>query len=101
MRAIGLRPNSRAFFSVPMTSAAAPSLMPEELPAVTVPSFAKAGFNALSFSAVVPARGYSSRLTLTEAPFVWGTSTATISRSNLPALMASPARRWLSAEKAS
>jgi hypothetical protein len=34
--------------------------MPEALPAVTLPSFLNAGFNAASFSTVVQARGYSS-----------------------------------------
>ena len=39
--------------------AAAPSFIPEEFPAVTVPSFIKAGFNCASFSMVV-LRGCSS-----------------------------------------
>ena len=39
--------------------------MPDALPAVTVPSFVKAGRSAASFSAVVPARGYSSFVTRT------------------------------------
>src|SRR3989454_7882004 len=42
------------------SSAAAPSLIPLELAAVTVPSFWKAGFSFATLSSVVPARGYSS-----------------------------------------
>src|SRR5436305_2061653 len=61
MRASGLAATVRARSIVPTTRAAAPSLIPEELPAVTEPSLLKAGFNAPTFSAVVPARGYSSR----------------------------------------
>ena len=45
------------------TSAAAPSLTPGALPAVTVPSFLNAGFSAPSDSAVVSARIDSSRST--------------------------------------
>src|SRR5919206_528645 len=62
--------------------AAAPSLIPDALPAVTVPSLTNAGRSAASFSTVVPARGYSSREILSGAPFFCGTSTATISFSN-------------------
>jgi acetyl-CoA C-acetyltransferase len=40
--------------------AAAPSLMPEALPAVTVPSFEKAGLSFATASMVVPGRMYSS-----------------------------------------
>ena len=53
-------PTAVAFAAVATTSAAAPSLMPDALPAVTVPSFLNAGFRAGEFSAVVPGRGYSS-----------------------------------------
>ena len=45
------------------TSAAAPSLTPGALPAVTVPSFLNAGFSAPSASAVVSSRIGSSRST--------------------------------------
>ena len=43
MRASGARPRRFASAAVISTSAAAPSLMPEALPAVTVPSLEKAG----------------------------------------------------------
>ncbi len=45
------------------TSAAAPSLTPGALPAVTLPSFLNAGFSAASASAVVSSRMASSRST--------------------------------------
>ena len=58
----GSMPSSRAFSSDAITSAAAPSLMPDELPAVTVPPLRNAGFSAASFSSVVSGRGCSSRV---------------------------------------
>ena len=51
-RRIGCNPSSFAFRADITTTAAAPSLMVEALPAVTVPSFLKAGFNDLSVSEV-------------------------------------------------
>ena len=54
---------SRARSSDAITSAAAPSLIPDELPAVTVPPARNAGFSAASFSSVVSGRGCSSRTT--------------------------------------
>ena len=69
MRASGLRPSSCAFFAVAITSAAAPSLMPDALPAVTEPSLTNAGRSAASVSAVVPARGYSSFVDLQRRSF--------------------------------
>lgn len=56
----GVTPSSCAFVADMMTSAAAPSLMPDALPAVTVPSFLNAGRKRLSVSTDVPARGNSS-----------------------------------------
>ena len=47
-----------------MTTTAAPSLMPDALPAVTVPSLEKAGFSFAMESSVAPARIYSSSLTM-------------------------------------
>ena len=70
--ASGLRPSFAARSAVATTTAAAPSLMPEALPAVTVPSFLNAGFSAASFSAVVPARGYSSVSKAIGSPFFCG-----------------------------
>jgi hypothetical protein len=97
----GVRPISRALADVVTTSAAAPSLMPDALPAVTLPSFLKAGLSAASFSAVVPARGYSSVSTRSGSPFFCATCTGTISSLNHPLRIAVSARFWLSAAKAS
>ena len=52
--AMGVRPSSAAFLTEATTTQAAPSLMPEALPAVTEPSFLKAGRSRASFSTVVP-----------------------------------------------
>ena len=62
----GSTPSSRAFSSLATTSAAAPSLIPLALPAVTVPPSRNAGFSAASFSALVSGRGCSSRTTLAD-----------------------------------
>ena len=76
------RPSGRVPGCVPVPppspdSAAAPSLMPDELPAVTVPFFAKTGPSRASDSGVTPARGCSSVSTTTGPPFRLGTSTGT------------------------
>src|SRR5438874_162281 len=82
----------------PMTSsAAAPSLIPLELAAVTVPSFLNAGFSCAARSRVVPARGYSSRANVVPS----GRGTGTSSSVNTHALSAASARHWLSTAKAS
>ncbi len=67
-----------------MTSAAAPSLIPLEFPAVTVPPSRNTGWSAASFSAFVSGRGCSSRVT---------SPTGTSSSSNRPASAASAQRR--------
>ena len=54
IRASGVRPSRVAVRAVIIKTAAAPSLMPEALPAVTVPSLLNAGFSFPSDSAVVP-----------------------------------------------
>jgi len=53
-----------------MISAAAPSLIPDALPAVTVPSGPNSGFKAASPSSVVSARGCSSVLISSVSPSV-------------------------------
>ncbi|SLI46225.1 Uncharacterised protein [Mycobacteroides abscessus subsp. abscessus] len=63
MRASGVMPRSLALVSDMMTSAAAPSLSAQQLPAVTVPSGRNTGFNWLTASRVTPARGPSSAVT--------------------------------------
>ena len=82
--AIGVTPNSLAFSSLITTTAAAPSLIPDALPAVTSPpSFPEQHLNPAKDSAVVPALGPSSVSTITVF-FLCLTSTGTISSLNLP-----------------
>ena len=100
MRAIGLVPSLSARSARATTRAAAPSLIPLALPAVTVPSALKAGLRRANDSAVVPGRGCSSVSTRV-VPFFPATSTGTISSSKAPASIAAAARRWLSAASAS
>ena len=84
-----------------MTStAAAPSTIWLELPAVTTPSGRNAGWSEASFSADVSRRGASSTANSTAAPAA-PTSTGTISFSNLPSSIAAIARRCDSSENAS
>ena len=90
MRAIGFRPSSLAFFALVTSTMAAPSLMPEALPAVTVPSLAKAGRSLASASSVVPWRGCSSASTVT-GPLRVSIVTGTISSLNRPAFCAASA----------
>mmetsp|Transcript_1505 Transcript_1505/g.4692 ORF Transcript_1505/g.4692 Transcript_1505/m.4692 type:complete len:204 (-) Transcript_1505:760-1371(-) len=56
-RPSGVPPSCAATDSAATTTAAAPSLMPDALPAVTVPSFLNAARSLPSFSAVAPAVG--------------------------------------------
>src|ERR1700724_315372 len=62
MRAIGFSPSSLALAADMRTRADAPSVTPGALPAVTVPSFLKAGFRLRKDSMVESARGDSSLL---------------------------------------
>ena len=78
MRAIGVRPSCAAVRSLVTTTAAAPSLVPGALPAVTVPSFLNAGRSLASASSEASARGDSSRRTMMGSPFFCGTSIGTI-----------------------
>jgi len=80
IRAIGDFPRRNAFRSLVTIKAAAPSLVPGALPAVTVPSFLKAGFNFASASMLVSSRGDSSYLITMGSPFFWGTSMGRILR---------------------
>src|SRR5712691_8934119 len=74
MRATGVLPRRAALRSLVTTRAAAPSLVPGALPAVTVPSFLNAGFSLARASRVVSSRGDSSYLMTTGSPFFCGTS---------------------------
>jgi len=101
IRAMGSAPRAAARSSEATARAAAPSLMPEALPAVTVPSSRKTGGSLARISSVVPGRGCSSTSTSSGSPFRFGTSTGAISARKRPSSMAAAARRWLSAAKAS
>ena len=74
-------------------TAAAPSLMLEALPGVTVPSGRNAGFSLPRFSRVASARGDSSRSKRIVPDFALS-SMGTICEVNRPASMAAMARRW-------
>jgi hypothetical protein len=90
MRTSGVSPRRDASASLISTAAAAPSLMPDALPAVTVPSLSKAGRSFCIASIVVPWRIYSSWST-TVSPFLPLTVKATISSLNFPAFWAASA----------
>ena len=67
-----------ALRSLVTINAAAPSLVPGALPAVTVPSFLNAGRSLARASSVLSARGDSSRRITMGSPFFCGISTGTI-----------------------
>ena len=101
MRASGLMPRDSASSALITTRAAAPSLMPEALPAVTVPSLVKAGRSFCIASSEAPKRGYSS-VSITLSPDLPpGTVTGTISSLKRPDLTACSALFWLETAKAS
>ena len=80
----------RAISALATTSAAAPSLICEALPAVTVPSPPNDGFSRASTSSEVSARGPSSR-SMRTSPLRKLMTTGTISSVNLPAATAAVA----------
>ena len=88
--ASGLIPLVFAFSADISTTAAAPSLMVEAFPAVTVPSFWNAGFRDGSLE-TFPLPGSSSTRKTTGSPFFCGISTPAISLSNFPSLIAASA----------
>jgi hypothetical protein len=104
MRARGSRPSSLARSSLMTSTAAAPSLSGQELPAVTVPPSLKAAFSPARTSMVVPGRGPSSLVIVPASTSTWlpslsasvaaGVSTGTISLSKWPESRASTARFW-------
>ena len=107
-RASGWAPDCLRKASETTSTAAAPSVICEALPAVTVPPSLKAGLSWASPSAVVSRRIPSSAVKRSvrrcSLPFTRptvSTSTGTSSSWNLPASWAAAARRWLSAAKAS
>ena len=106
-RARGSRPRRVTADSLAISTAAVPSQIWLELPAVTRPSGRNAGSSAASFSADVSRRGVSSTANVVVAIAAPAgckspaTSTGTISRSNLPASIAAIARRCDSSEYSS
>ena len=90
-RARGVRPSSLALVALMTTTAAAPSLRGQQLPAVMVPFSRKTGCSCETPSSVTPARGPSSLLTTVPSASVTGA----ISRSKNPSAMAFSARFWL------
>ena len=88
IRASGVMPSSAALMSLITTTAAAPSLSGQQLPAVTVPSGRNTGFSAATFSSVVPGRGPSSALTTVPS----GSVTGVMSRCQNPLASAFSAR---------
>ncbi|MNI33975.1 hypothetical protein D3C73_879470 [compost metagenome] len=89
IRASGVRPRRAASSSRISTTAAAPSFRPDALPAVTVPSFLKAGLRPARTSSVV-ARGFSSVSTMM-SPLRVLIVTGTISALNRPSAIAAAA----------
>ncbi len=90
MRASGVMPSSRALVSLMTTTAAAPSLSGQALPAVTVPPSRNTGLSWDRPSRVVPGRGPSSLVTTVPSARVTGM----ISRSKNPDSWAATARVW-------
>ena len=88
IRARGVMPSSAALVSLITTTAAAPSLSGQQLPAVTTPSGRKTGFSPETPSRVTPARGPSSALTTVPS----GVVTGVISRAQKPSALAFSAR---------
>ena len=96
-RARGRSPSAAAFSSLMMRIAAEPSVICDELPAVTRPSGRNAGFSLARVSIDESGRMPSSFvISSPSAP-----RTGWISRSNRPSAVARAARWWLSAAKAS
>ena len=89
-RARGVRPKRAICASSASSRAQAPSLTPEALPAVTVPSGRTTPLSRASASIEV-ARGCSSLLTTSASPFFCGIVTGVISASKNPAACAATA----------
>ena len=97
-RARGRRPSALAFSSLMMSTAEAPSVICDELPAVTLPpSGLKAGFRLARASTVESGRMPSSAVSSSSVslPSSSWMATGTISFSNRPSAVARAARWWL------
>ena len=101
IRASGFRPSARARPASMMSSAAAPSLMPDAFPAVTLPPSVNAGRNFARLAASVSGRGCSSLSTSSASPFRCAMRTGTISSACTPLFAAAAARRCDSSANAS
>ena len=100
-RAIGFRPRAFARSASTSRTADAPSLIPELLPAVTLPPSRKAGRSLASASSDESARGCSSRVTRIGSPFFCATGTGTSWPSKAPRSIAATAFCWLASANAS
>ena len=89
---MGFRPRRSTAASLATSSAEAPSLICELFPAVSTPSFSKAGFSPLRVSTVVSGRIPSSSLKTLVFPFTVNSKGA-ISSPNHPLRVASSALR--------
>jgi hypothetical protein len=100
MRAMGVNPCFSTAAAEASSRAAAPSLTPLALPAVTVPPSRTKGLSLASASAVVSARGCSStsKVTVSLRPF---TVTGVICAASTPSCCARAARCWERRAKAS
>ena len=101
MRPSGVRPSAAALAALMTITAAAPSLMPEALPAVTPPALSKAGRSPASTSALLLRLRNSSAEKTIGSPFFCAMLTGTISSLNLPASCAAAAFCWLAKASAS
>jgi len=88
----GFNPCSLANRPDVTTKAAAPSLSLDELAAVTVPSFLKAGLSVASLSSLMDENSSSAFTTTGAPPRLSGIVTAATSSSNLPEDQAADAR---------
>ena len=98
--AFGFKPYFFTASAEASSTAHAPSLTPEALPAVTVPSGLTTPLSLASASSVV-SRGCSSRATMTGSPFFCGIIPGTISSASRPAATAAAVRCWLRSANAS
>ena len=95
-RTRGSSPCSFAYASLHTTTAAAPSVSGDEVPAVTVPSSRNTGARSAS-----PSRLVSSRMQPSRSMRAPPASTGTISSSRRPSARAAAARCWLASANAS
>ena len=97
---LGVRPYFFAASADASRTAHAPSLTPDALPAVTVPSGLTMPLSFASASRLV-SRGCSSRLTTIGSPFFCAIVTGMISSASRPAAIAAAVRCWLRKANAS